>query len=569
MNKTLNLLCVQPTLTLAKTIEAIGRAAKAGAPPGIAVVTDQNRKVLGIVTDGNVRRLMLKKIPLDTPVRKVMTREPIAVAKGLSPKEILASIASQTKSKGRMQTGRIDRILVLDGQGRLDDILTHYDLWRNQDVAGRSVAVIGLGYVGLTLAAVLADSGFEVTGVDINAAIVRRLAKLQPTFYERGIWAILRHARGKRFRVTTTAQFSGADVYILCIGTPLDAKGNPKLSDLESAVRFIAGKLKRGDLVVVRSTVPLGTCRNVIKPLLESTTGLEAGNEFYLVMAPERTAEGKAVEELRTLPQIIGGVNEASTELAAKLFNTITKTIVQVQSLEAAEMVKLINNAYRDLTFSFANEAALLAKRLGLDAVGLIRAANEGYPRGHVPMPSPGVGGVCLKKDPHIYVQAGKTVGLPSRLVSTGRSINESIPPLIADEIIGFLNKNDKPPRKSKIFLLGFAFKGNPPTSDTRDSCTLDVLNRLKAAGANVVGYDPIVSGQQIARWGAAPATPEQGFRRADAAVIMNNNPAYQDLDIYRLLQSMRRPALFYDGWYLFLKEEIERVPGITYAGWR
>jgi len=156
---------------------------------------------------------------------------------------------------------------------------------------------------------------------------------------------------------------------------------------------------------MLRSTVPVGTTRKQVIPVLEHYSGLAAGSGFHIAFCPERTVEGQAIQELSSLPQIVGGLTEACTEKAVSFWSTLTDTVVRVDALEAAELVKLINNSYRDLSFAFANEFALLADRYNIDATRLIAAANEGYPRDKIPRPSPGVGGYCLTKDPVVALR--------------------------------------------------------------------------------------------------------------------------------------------------------------------
>ena len=173
---------------------------------------------------------------------------------------------------------------------------------------------------------------------------------------------------------------------------------------------------------------------------------MKAGKDFYVAFAPERTVEGKALEELRRLPQVIGGTDRVSAEVAAHLFNSITSHSVIVDSLEEAEMVKLINNTYRDVTFAFANELSLVCKRWGIDTAKVIDAANRDYERSRVPMPSPGVGGYCLKKDPYIFIASARKKGYTPLLVSHARRVSDRMVSFIGETIFEFLLRNKKSP---------------------------------------------------------------------------------------------------------------------------
>src|SRR6266436_7704441 len=246
-----------------------------------------------------------------------------------------------------------------------------------------SVCVVGTGHIGLPLAAVLADAGFRVTGYDTNEDFIHQLRLTgRVEFREEGLDGLLVRHLNRRLTLATEPP-AAHDVYIITVGTPLNpGTGRPTLDRVQEAIGQIAPGFPADPLVVLRSTVTVGTTRRVVLPEIRRHV-----DRFGLAFCPERTIEGKAIPEMISLPQIIGGLDAASATRADALFRTITKTIVHVSSLEAAEMIKLINNTFRDVTFAFANEIALMAERLGLAATELIRAANLDYPRSNVPQP--------------------------------------------------------------------------------------------------------------------------------------------------------------------------------------
>jgi len=257
-----------------------------------------------------------------------------------------------------------------------------------------SVCVVGTGHIGLPLAAVLADAGFRVTGYDTNEDFIHQLRLTgRVEFREEGLDGLLVRHLNRRLTLATEPP-AAHDVYIITVGTPLDpGTGRPTLDRVQEAIGQIAPGFPADPLVVLRSTVTVRTTRRVVLPEIRRHV-----DRFGLAFCPERTIEGKAIPEMISLPQIIGGLDAASATRADALFRTITKTIVHVSSLEAAEMIKLINNTFRDVTFAFANEIALMAERLRLAATELIRAANLDYPRSNVPQPG-FVSGPCLEKD--------------------------------------------------------------------------------------------------------------------------------------------------------------------------
>lgn len=435
-------------------------------------------------------------------------------------------------------------------------------------VADEAVCILGLGYVGLTLATVLSDVGYKVTGVDRDEKLILGVRAGKPHFHEKGLEELLKTIARSATPPTylTAMERSCATVYVITVGTPiLRPSMQPNLDYVRSATAEVARVLRAGDLVILRSTVPVGTTRAVALPMLEQASGLQAGRDFDLAFCPERTVEGKALRELRELPQIVGGLNRASAERASRLFRRSTQTIVDVGSIESAEMVKIMDNTYRDVMFSYANQMALLCEALDLDLVPLVRAANQGYNRNNIPVPSPGVGGACLSKDPYILASVCERAGVDASLFLLGRRINEFMPVHACNRVERELERCGKTLRGARVFVLGFAFKGRPETSDVRDSPTIDLVRVLRERGAQVRGHDPMVTAPEIEALGATACDLESGFDGADAIILMLNHTLYEEMDIARLLERTRKPAVLLDGWHIFNAADLSQVPGITY----
>ena len=569
MNKTITPICTAQHRTIREVMKLINDGPKLGAPSGLALVIDDQQTLLGLVTDGDIRRAILNNVSLETPVSEIMVKDPVTVPADLSYSEILDVLQGkigEAKLRNRLRDGRINHIIVVDEEKHLKDVLTFFDLWKNAEVKTRNVCVLGLGFVGLTLAVTFADIGTKVHGVDPSEHVRGCISEGKAHFHELGLDPLIKRYYGNNFTTGASLEESH-DVYIISVGTPVDPQKNPDMKYVRQAAESIAKYLKKGDLVILRSTVPVGTCRKTVVPLLEAS-GLKAGKDFYLTFAPERTVEGKALQELRTLPQIIGGVNRVSVDMAANLFRQFAPHIVDVGSLEEAEMVKLINNSFRDVSFGFANEFSLLCDKLNLDAAKIIKSANDGYPRNRIPLPSPGVGGVCLKKDPYIYSRSGMDLGqVGSHLALQARRVNEHMPSYVAQKMDLFLREKGKD-KGSKLFIVGFAFKGRPETSDMRDSPTLDLVSELKKFGyTNVCGYDPVVPKSEVEQLGVSFEEVENGFTNADAVIIMNNHISYAKFDIYALLEKMNKPSIFFDGWHLFPPDDIMSVEGVSLSG--
>ena len=269
------------------------------------------------------------------------------------------------------------------------------------------IGIVGLGYVGLTLATVLADVGYSVIGVEKRSHLVDLTNGGIPHFSEAGLSDALRRVTATG-RLVATEEF-GPDItcgtYIITVGTPLSETGDVRLDMIEAATQQVAGNMPDDALVILRSTVKVETTRKVVAPILART-----GKRFHIAMCPERTLEGRALQELRELPQIIGADNPNASDRAAAVFQRITSTIVTVSTPETAEIVKLVDNTFRDVQFAFANEVARLCDAFGVNAHEVISAGKLGYSRTNVALPGL-VGGPCLEKTRTSCCRAPNLVG--------------------------------------------------------------------------------------------------------------------------------------------------------------
>ncbi|MEK7554906.1 MAG: nucleotide sugar dehydrogenase, partial [Patescibacteria group bacterium] len=540
---------------------------KTNIPAGIILVVEE-RKLLGIATDGDIRRALAGGTDLEASIGSIMNRNPFLVDGPKTNLEILSLVVDKIKHE-HWHKDRLDKIVVVDKKRRVLDVIGFYDLWQASDMRFKHIGIVGLGYVGLTLALTLADLGFRVRGFDADSRVFESLRKGKAHIFEDGIDALMKEHSEKNLKIVSA--FSGennCDIYFVAVGTPLKGNKTPEMKHLEAAAKNIGKVLKLGDLVVLRSTVPVGTTRNVVLPILENESGLTGGTDFLLAFAPERTVEGKALEELRTLPQVIGGLNHASADSTANIFGFITNSNFILPSLEEAEMVKLVNNTYRDVTFAFANEISLVSRRWGIDTKRVIEAANHGYPRSQVPMPSPGVGGYCLEKDPYILSESAKAKNYDMHFITHARAVSERMIDSVASEMKHFLTTHHSGRKNPKIFLLGFAFKGKPATSDMRGSTTVKLAERLRGMGyTNIFGYDPVVKKADISAIGVKhAATLERGFEGACAVGIMNNHIAFEGIDLSSLFKGTANPTMFFDAWALYNPEVVAKNKGVHYA---
>jgi UDP-N-acetyl-D-mannosaminuronic acid dehydrogenase len=430
------------------------------------------------------------------------------------------------------------------------------------------VCVLGLGYVGLTLALTLADAGLEVIGVDISEEIVGLLRQGKSLFFEKGLERLLAKHIGSNLKVYCRIPPHPCRYYIICVGTPVDQKTKiPSFRHLRQTVLSIAPHLKKGDTVILRSTVPVGVSRKVVLRLLEEHAGLKSGKDFYFVFAPERTIEGRALYENRNIPQIIGPVNLKSFDRASRLFTRFNKKVLMLPDMEHAEMLKVIDNTFRDVFFAYSNQIALICEKLSLNMHTILEAANKDYKRNLIAHPSPGVGGSCLTKDPYLLIDLCKRLGVTPQLIETARRINEIMPVYLRDKLVSKMRRAGKKISGSKVFILGFAFKGHPETSDTRFSTTSDFLKNARPLGCEMYGYDPIVDPKDIESLGVRPCSIEEGFRNADAIIFMNNHRAFKNIDLSRLVKRANKPCIIFDCWDFFSKTSIVKDKGVVYGG--
>jgi UDP-N-acetyl-D-mannosaminuronic acid dehydrogenase len=424
------------------------------------------------------------------------------------------------------------------------------------------VAVVGLGYVGVTLAVALSRKGLTVWGYDREPVVVEALAAGRLHLHEPGVAEGLREFLGTRLHVAATLPREAVEVAVLCVSTPVNpGTREPELGNLRAAAQAVAEACPPRTLVVVRSTVPVGGTRGVVLPELLARWG-----RARLAFCPERTIQGQALRELEELPQVVGGLDAESCDGAAAFFRRLTPRVVPVSSLEAAELVKLVNNCHTDLIYSFGNEVALMAERLGLDPLEVIGAANVDYPRPDLSRPG-FVGGGCLTKDPYILLSSSRSAGYEPWLVGRARGLNEYLPAHVARRFLALLRETRGGVEGARVLLLGFAYKGWPPTDDMRGSPVLPMLEALRAEGLTLLGHDSLVSPEVLKALGVTPCAPEEGFAGSDGVLVITNHPEYAKLDLPRLLGTLRKPALVFDCWRI-LDEGVLRGAGqVRYAG--
>ncbi|HHY88629.1 MAG TPA: nucleotide sugar dehydrogenase [Chloroflexi bacterium] len=358
-----------------------------------------------------------------------------------------------------------------------------------QDRTAR-VAVIGMGYVGLPLATVFAEAGFEVTGVDPVAEKMEALNRGESYILDVPSEQVARLVKAGKLKGTTDyAVLSEMDAVSICVPTPLRKTGDPDLSYISSATESLAPYLHEGMVVVLESSTYPGTTREMVLPQLNCRYGLEVGRDFFLAFSPERVDPGRKDWTTKNTPKVVGGITEACSDVATCWYEQALDTVVRVSSTEVAEMAKLLENTFRMINIGLVNELAIMCDRLGVDVWEVIDAAAT-KPFGFMKFtPGPGLGGHCIPIDPLYLSWKMRSLNYTARFIELASEINTSMPRFVLGRITDALNNQGKPVKGSRVLLLGVAYK--PNIDDLRESPALDLIHLLKEKGAQVSYYDP------------------------------------------------------------------------------
>lgn len=380
------------------------------------------------------------------------------------------------------------------------------------------LSVVGLGEVGLLFAAMFAEAPqIDLIGVDKAPG-------------KRGIIEAGKRTVGRGYAVPRFPiydQVQPANVHVVCVDTPLDATSmKADLSNMLDACAAIGRVLRCGDMVIVRSTVPVYTTNDQIGRVIERESRLGSG-DYDLVCAPERSSSGGSLQASKDLYHLVGGRTIAAAQRAARLFSEAGLHTIITETIEAAELAKLATNATRDVYQAMANLFAAVCSDLNIDANVLVEAMNRGYPRDRINYPSPGIGGSCLTKDPFFLSEAIKKSEHPNLLIAARRT-NDSACDELLRSIEAYASKSRRTAKDLRALVWGVAFKGDPETWDTRNSVSVRIAQELVEMGFTVCAYDPVVDEKEIRGLGLEPATdPATG--KWDIVLLFSNHRSLRD----------------------------------------
>jgi len=379
----------------------------------------------------------------------------------------------------------------------------------------RSVCVLGLGYIGLPTACMLASSGFDVSGVDINPQIVDVINNGEIHIEEPGLQELVKAVIEEcKLKAYTSPQQS--DVYIIAVPTPVKDGKKASLDYVEAAAKSIMSLLRPGNLVILESTSPPETTKDFLVPILEKSN-LKIGEELFVAYCPEKVLPGKIIFELVNNKRIVGGINKKSAQMAKEVYSSFVEGEIFLTDTVTAEMVKIMENTYRDVNIALANELAKISYRLGVNAWDVINLANL-HPRVNLHSPGPGVGGHCISVDPWFIVE--KTPSL-AKLINQARCVNDSMPEftynLILEQVKNILN--------AKITILGITYK--PDIDDIRESPAIEIAKMIENnPELRLSVYDP-----HVKDYNYKLSSFEDAFKDSDCVVLAVNHSEFNSID--------------------------------------
>ena len=416
----------------------------------------------------------------------------------------------------------------------------------------KKVAIIGLGYVGLPLACLCARKGYAVLGIDINPEIVEKTRRGVSHIKDPDLVRDLSEVKGG---ITATDKFdkvSDCGIVVVCVPTPVDEKYKPDLRPLKSACDQIHKLIRKGQLIVVESTIYPGVIEEVVQPILERS-GLKAGSDFYLAHCPERIDPGNKKWKVNAIPRVVGSISGEGLRRAAAFYRSILDApVYELSSVKAAEAVKIMENSFRDVNIAFVNELAKSFDKFGIDISEVIRGAST-KPFGFMPFhPGCGVGGHCIPVDPYYLIERARTAGFEHRFLKLAREINHTMPEYTVELLEAKLGDL----KGETVGVLGIAYKAD--VDDLRESPALDIIKILKEHGANVLAYDPYIPHKSDVK------SLDELLKKARYIILAADHKEFKEMDPSRLKEN--GVEIIVDGRNCLDKENIKAL-GIVYKG--
>lgn len=419
----------------------------------------------------------------------------------------------------------------------------------------RLVSVVGLGYVGLPLAILAAQKGYSVIGIDKDESKLKLIKSKKSPIVDEKIENDL-----KNVDILVSNDCSATkdcNIYIICVPTPVYENYLPNLEPVKSACKDISPYIRKGDLIILESTVNPGVSEGVVLPILEGVSGLKCGVDFHLSHCPERINPGDPKWNVENIPRVVGSFDDKGLEKTLQFYKSIlTSNVKPMASLKEAEACKIVENSFRDINIAFVNELAKSFTRLGIDIKNVIDGAATKPFAFMAHYPGCGVGGHCIPVDPYYLIEYAKQNGFHHEFLSAARRINNSMPIFTVDMAVDGLNEIEKAIKNTNVVVLGLAYKAN--VGDDRESPSYGIIKELKRRGAKVETYDPYVLNKSTLK------TLEEALRFAEVIIIATNHKIFKELSPTTLKKHDIEVVV--DGKNCLDKDEFIRK-GIIYKG--
>ncbi len=420
----------------------------------------------------------------------------------------------------------------------------------------KTVTVIGLGYVGLPLACLCVEKGFKTYGVDKDRKKINMLNRgvnyltdapeLDPIVKTKKLQC------GTNFEVVKKS-----DIIVICVPTPVDEERNPDLTPVKDACKKTAKFLKKGQLVILESTINPGVCDEIVKPLMDSVSGIEAGKDYYLAHSPERVNPGDPKWKVRNIPRTVGAISPKGLKMALAFYNKILDSnIMGMNTIKEAEATKVIENSFRDINIAFVNELAKSFDKMGIDLYEVLKGAAT-KPFAYLPhWPSLGVGGHCIPVDPYYLIKRAQQSGFDHKFLKMSREINNSMPSYTVGLLSKCLNEIQRSVKGTTIGVLGLSYKGN--VADKRESPAVEVVKLLKERQANVEIYDPYLPEDSTVK------SLDKILKKSEAIVVASNHEEFKLITAKDLKKNGVKVVV--DGKNILNKKQILKA-GMIYKG--
>ena len=444
-----------------------------------AIKLDNKNKVIGVLTRGDLRRLVFKENQFNKKIERFLNLRPILIKDTELNNNFFSTLIK--RSKGKI----FDDIIIVDKNKKFLQIIKYNEVKNNFNY--KKTCIIGMGHIGLPLSIYILKKFKSVIGYDLNKNKINNIRNINLDFYEKNLEKLLtNHINNKRLILSNNLRSINSEIYIICIGSTI--KKNKIINrNLKNLARILSKKIKKGDLIILRGAVSIGASREIFLKTILKYSNLKNGHDFYFSFMPERIIEGDALNELERVPQLVSGSTETCLQVAYDYSKEIFQNVIKLQSLEEGEIIKLASNSYRSLNFAFSNEISRISNLYGLSGSELIKKANYGYERNNISKPSLGVGGFCLPKDPILFSNNSKKLS-NYKLGKISHNINKNITQFYLKKFLKILKKMNKP----KILMMGISFKGYPETLDIRNSTSLEMIKVFIKKRYSCHAYDPL-----------------------------------------------------------------------------